>query len=129
MDKDFINERPIKRQGAQGECSVVESQKDGKDYFKKRMKEGGQKNSERRKRFFYETRILQLLQNDINGIPKIICTNSAEYKNRDIELYYIAEYIEGQTLTDFINKQNVDELVIITFLKELLVILKNYHYL
>lgn len=65
-----------------------------KQYILKFLNE--QKNSERRKRMWIEVGILKTLNS--NRIPKVIYSNSDAYKDKDIDLYCVMEYINGNTL-------------------------------
>lgn len=55
-----------------------------------------QKNSERRERMWIEVSALKTLNS--NRIPKVIYSNLDAYKDKNIDLYCVMEYINGNTL-------------------------------
>src|SRR5690606_16883133 len=88
--------------GGQGLTYHSESiPKDGKSYALKLLKE--QRNQERRDRMFVEVSALQILEHQ--NIPEYFDSNADEYKNNQVDLYLITEFIPGPTLQDFINEK------------------------
>lgn len=67
-----------------------------------------QKDMERRKRFRREVVALETLQH--TSIPKFIESNSHEYENLEIPLYFICEFIQGSTLETHIESNGTLEL-------------------
>ena len=59
-----------------------------------------QKDYERRSRMYREVKCLETL--DHPDIPKVIESNVDEYKNIDINLYFVQEYVPGPTLEEHI---------------------------
>lgn len=118
MDVDIEN-------GAQGNSFVVKNKRSGLKGFLKILKDSTI--SERKKRFFIEIALLKML--DIDGIPKIYEDNSNLVNDKDSELYYISEYIEGLRLDKYreLKKDVVDEEKIIFLFTKLLIILKELH--
>lgn len=110
--------------GGQSECFIVHSV-DNKDkpYFLKQLKD--QDDSERRSRFFVETTIYKSVQ--IEGIPKIIETNSELFKEKGIPLYYVSDFIEGIRLDNFVKQAALTENQVIGLFKQLLIILNECH--
>ena len=64
-----------------------------------------QKNIERRERMYVEISALNVL--DHPNIPKVRDENSEKYKDDNIELYLVTDYITGSTLQEFIDKNGV----------------------
>jgi serine/threonine-protein kinase len=78
--------------GGQGDCFIVIEVETGKQYFLKKLKNN---TTERRQRFFRETTLFKSL--NTSGIPKIVDTNVNSFETNE-ELFYCAEFIEGQSL-------------------------------
>jgi eukaryotic-like serine/threonine-protein kinase len=74
--------------------------KDGNVYALKLLKE--QRNQERRDRMFIEVTATQILEHP--NIPQFIDSNAHEYKNNEVDLYLVSEYINGPTLQEFITQ-------------------------
>ena len=110
--------------GGQSECFIVHlvDNKD-KPYFLKQLKD--QDDSERRSRFFVETTIYKSVQ--IDGIPRIIETNSELFKEKDVPLYYVSDFIDGTRLDGFVKQESLTEKAIIDLFKQLLIILNECH--
>src|SRR5688500_5071460 len=70
------------------------------DYALKLLKE--QKIDSRRERMFLEVSTLQILNNI--GISKFIDYNASDYKDKAKDLYIVTEFIPGQTLQEYIDK-------------------------
>jgi serine/threonine protein kinase len=110
--------------GAQGDCFSVK-RKGGDDtvFFLKRLKDGG--NSERRSRFYFETMLHNAYK--INHTTEIIETNSENFEDKSIDLYYVAKFVLGQRLDKFVGKQNITEELATDIFRQLLVILADCH--
>jgi serine/threonine protein kinase len=95
-------------------------------YFLKQLKDNNI--AERRRRFYLETKAYQTVK--IDGIPYIIDTNAdiKDIDNKDIPLYYVAEYIDGKRLDKYINSNSsICEKDILSIFKQLLIILRECH--
>lgn len=108
--------------GGQSHGYIVEQHSDSKKFFLKELSDNV--NSERRERFYRETSIYETLQ--IQGIPKLIETNASEFRNKDVNLFYVAQFIEGTQLNEYIKKR-ITERHAIELLKQLLNILLQCH--
>lgn len=110
--------------GAQGDCFLVKK-KGGDDtrYFLKQLKDGGC--TERRSRFYLETMIHKAFK--VDNTTKIIETNAELFENKSVDLYYVANYVSGLTLDQFVNKNKISEKDVIDFFSQLLIILSNCH--
>lgn len=109
--------------GGQGNTFIVkknDSTENEETYLLKLLKEQG--NSERRERFCKEVQALKILNMDdvyelnnenIKYFPKIVDDNCDKYINRNIELYYVMEYIQGKELDKVISskKYTLDEIL------------------
>lgn len=77
-----------------------------------------------RTRFHIERTALATLSTESVNVPKLISSNSEEYLDQEIPLFIISEYIEGQTLSEFIDRKEVvsldDSLELIIQLFEIL---------
>ncbi|HWD88120.1 MAG TPA: protein kinase [Mucilaginibacter sp.] len=112
--------------GGQGDCFLVSSLADRQDkqvYFLKTLKDSD--NTERRRRFYIETVIYQSVE--IEGIPKIIETNSGEFANKQETLYYISEYIRGENLNKLPGMGHLEENDVLHLFRQLLEILADCH--
>ncbi|MGP0844443.1 serine/threonine protein kinase [Serratia sp. CY83965] len=87
-------------EGGQGVGHKVISKNGIQIAFLKIMHEVG--STERRTRFFNEARAYSFLSDA--QVPKIIESNANLYKNKDIKLYIVTEFIEGLTLQKWRNK-------------------------
>ena len=86
--------------GGQGRSSIVTPLgQDGPYCFLKELDdEAG--DTERRKRMSREVACYRTLNH--RGIPRLIDTNAERFAERDIPLYLVTDYIEGQTLASYI---------------------------
>jgi serine/threonine-protein kinase len=110
--------------GGQSKCfRVARRDFDGRDYFLKQLAD--QDNMERRRRFFIETMIY--LSVDIEGIPSIVESNADSFKDKQVSLYYVSDFIDGIRLDDYVKNNNLSEDQVIDFMRQLLTILKNCH--
>lgn len=120
--------KETRKGGGQGDTfrvKRVESMENEEEYILKLLKE--QNNSERRERIRNEVHALKILnkieiseydeyeRNDDSNkyFPKVIDDNCEKYKNKEIELYYVMEYINGKELYSTITAQpnNLDEIL------------------
>lgn len=76
-------------------------------YFLKILKQ--QKNKECRERMFTEVACYEIL--DFSGIPKLIESNSQLFKDKDVELYLVAEFIEGASLQVIKVRPSVNQVI------------------
>lgn len=81
--------------GGQGETWIVRRRGDTDgEHVLKVLKHQG--DSERRKRMYREVEALRLLQHP--AIPRIVESNADQYSDADVPLYFVATYVDGQTL-------------------------------
>jgi serine/threonine protein kinase len=114
--------------GGQGSCYLVNRIGDkAKTFFLKELRFDKNQESERRNRFYTETSILKLFQNKIEGLASIVDTNAHQYEDKNIDLYYVSDFINGVTLRKYSESNKLDELAIINLLRQLLQILKQCH--
>ncbi len=115
-------------QGGQGEASLVKPKNDsfppGK-YVLKILHYRHQKDEERRARMSREVNNLESFSN--LGIPKLIDSNYGFFKDLDILLYMVTEFIEGKTLEKFIEKGVIDVIDAVKFTVKLLDIVEYCH--
>lgn len=110
--------------GGQGEVYKVKSiQCPEEKYALKCLKK--QKDSERRKRMNTEVESILRLNNE--HIPKILYSNVKEYENKQENLFYICDYIDGMTLETYVESNRVDFNMAIHFFVEMLNVLKYCH--
>ena len=64
-----------------------------------------QKDIERRKRMNAEVNNISKLDNC--HLTKIVFSNAAEFENIDVKLYYVSEYIDGCTLEEFVESNDI----------------------
>jgi eukaryotic-like serine/threonine-protein kinase len=87
--------------GGQGDTWVVKRLGDtNEEYVLKVLRK--QVDGERRQRMHREVRALRLLQHP--AIPRVIESNTDEYADTEIPLYFVADYVEGQTLKERVNE-------------------------
>lgn len=110
-----MGDNKIRVGGGQSECYVVHSG-DKKPFFLKQLKDQGE--SERRSRFFVEATIYMSVE--INGIQQIVETNSELFKNMEILLYYVSDYIDGVRFDEYVKQEPLKEETIIDLFKQLL---------
>jgi len=90
-------------EGGQG-CTYHATSKNGKSGFVlKTLK--NQKNLERRARMFIEVSNLKILNHEF--IPKLIESNTDDYRDSSKDLYFVSEFISGSTLEKYIEKQKL----------------------
>lgn len=110
--------------GGQGDCFKVALKTDSNKYFfLKQIKDYN--NSEKRRRFYIETIIYESVQ--IKGLPRIIETNTNLFKEKNIPLYYVSEFIDGKRLDEYIRLNTPNEEETIFLFKQLLKILSECH--
>ena len=113
-------------QGGQGITQLVErkSSTDQCQYVLKKHKK--QNDPERRGRMYREYVALCTLTCD--GIPRVIESNSQEFKSLDVPLYIVTEFIKGKTLSEMLQEQEaLDIFTAINFVNKLLDILEFCH--
>ncbi|MBB4118522.1 serine/threonine protein kinase [Mesonia hippocampi] len=107
--------------GGQGDCFVVQEKETALQYFLKKLKDNS---SERRSRFFRETTLFKSL--NVEGVPKITDTNVDEFAGDD-ELFYCAEFIDGERLDNYVQKNKINEIQLVDFSLQLFHILQKLH--
>jgi eukaryotic-like serine/threonine-protein kinase len=91
--------------GGQGATFVVK-RRDGSDdneYVLKILRR--QDDSERRQRMYREVNALRRLQH--TAVPKFIESNTDQHEDLNVPLYFVAEYVKGQTLEERINESTL----------------------
>lgn len=110
--------------GGQSKCfRVARRDFDGREYFLKQLLD--QNSAERRRRFFVETTIY--MSANIEGIPSIVESNADSFKDKEIDLYYVSEFIDGIRLDDYVKNNVLSEDHIIELMRQLLLILQKCH--
>jgi serine/threonine-protein kinase len=108
----------------QSKCFRVARQDlDGREYFLKQLLD--QNSTERRRRFFVETTIYS--SSNIEGFPSIVESNADSFKDKEIDLYYVSEFIDGIRLDDYVKNNALSEDHIIELMRQLLLILQKCH--
>ncbi|NET28963.1 serine/threonine-protein kinase [Okeania sp. SIO1I7] len=112
--------------GGQGQTYLVEPKNNSfpaNKYILKRLNR--QNDLERRSRMRREVVALETI--DCPGIPKLIDSNSERFKNLDIPLYLVTEFIPGYTLSDFIKSEVMNIFSAVSLTIKLLDILEYCH--
>lgn len=76
---------------------------DGSYYALKLLKDN--KDEERRERMFVEVSALQILNHP--NIPAFVDSNASSFKEKNVTLYLVTEYVPGQTLQEFIESKGL----------------------
>ena len=111
--------------GGQGEIYIASCT----DYPKQRfalkfLKQ--QKSFDRRMRMNREVNNLATLSNE--HLIKIIDSNVVNYKNTDEKLFYVSDYVEGETLEAYVNRENVGFDDALEFFKKFLLVMEYCHH-
>lgn len=93
-----------KKAGGQGVIIQVKNKSTDKLGALKTLKKEHNQVTERRERFKNEVESLQKI--NISGVPKILDHNLEKVKEKECELYFICDWINGLTLTDKLNEKN-----------------------
>jgi len=96
--------------GGQGNAFLVKHRDEAdREYVLKVLK--SQKALERRERLHREVQALQLLQHP--AIPKVVESNTHAFADIEVPLYFVIEYVEGQTLEERVSngRLKIDEAV------------------
>ncbi|GGA22911.1 serine/threonine-protein kinase [Okeania sp. KiyG1] len=112
--------------GGQGQTYLVEPKNNSfpaNQYVLKKLNK--QNDPERRSRMRREVVALETI--DCPGIPKLIDSNSELFKNLDIPLYLVTEFIPGDTLSDFIKAEVMNIFSAVNLTIKLLDILEYCH--
>lgn len=117
-----------KKSGGQGMVCKVRNKNNNTVGALKIMHSNNLNNTERRERMAREVYALEVIQkfNEIN-VPRIVEHNMEKVKDKSKELYMISEWIEGSTLTEYTQKNNVDVETALIITIEILNILKECH--
>lgn len=90
--------------GGQGDTWVVKRRGDtDEEYVLKVLRK--QEDTERRKRMYREVQALRLLQHP--SIPRVVESNTDQYADSEVPLYFVANYIEGQTLEARVSQERL----------------------
>lgn len=113
------------KSGGQGTTKIVHRK--GDDLYKPHVLKilNRQKDADRRRRFYRE--VTSLLTLDHRGVPKLYESNAELFANLDVDLYFVQEYIKGDTLEDFIAKTPIQFQDSFKLLNSLLDILEHCH--
>jgi serine/threonine protein kinase len=89
--------------GAQGTIRRVRRKTDGVVGALKELHEGneGQGNAERRARLANEVKALELIGG--MGVPRVLAHNIEDVQDKSIPMFFVAEWINGNTLTNYVN--------------------------
>lgn len=99
---DWVSVDEERRAGAQGYVQKVRHQADGRIGALKRLHGEASKQTERRYRFLMEVGGLRAMGG--NGVPRVLEANEDEWKQKDVELYLVMEFIEGPTMAELVQK-------------------------
>lgn len=113
----------IKGRGGQGEVFRVRDAVSSKVFALKFLNKQG--DVERRSRMYREVCNANLLSN--NHLINIIYSNAERHEDLTEKLYYVSEYIEGKTLEEYVEENNVTLLDALAFYKEFLGVLEYCH--
>ena len=113
----------IKGRGGQGEVFKVRENDSNEVFALKFLNKQG--DVERRSRMYREVRNVNLLSND--HLISIVYSNAERHEDLTERLYYVSEYIEGKTLEEYIEENNVTFLDALAFYKEFLCVLEYCH--
>lgn len=112
--------------GGQGVISQVQNKKNNTLGALKQLKDQHNKVTERRERFKNEVHSLKTLA--IKGVPKILEDNLENVKDKSVKLYFICDWIDGVTLSDYIqSKKKIDFNSKVNLVIQLCEILKVCH--
>ncbi|MBO4168839.1 serine/threonine protein kinase [Cereibacter azotoformans] len=100
--EDWIVERGSAVQGGQGVVTKVRNRIDGRLGALKVLHANAQSRTERRYRFQCE--VTALLALDGSGVPKILESNEADWKNGATALYLVMEFIDGPTMETLVSR-------------------------
>jgi len=93
-------------EGGQGYAILVNSDSDpNKKGVLKHLK--SKKSKKARGRMFREMASLKTLSNICDSVPSVLDHNTEMYEDTDKELYLVMEYIEGRTLSKFIEEEGI----------------------
>jgi eukaryotic-like serine/threonine-protein kinase len=110
--------------GGQGTAKQVRSRANGQAAFLKLLNKHG--DSERRARFFREATAYDTFSHW--GIPRLVQSNSHLHANASYRPYIVTEYIDGVTLSQFIEQRGSQLLAdATTFMDKLLEIVEHLH--
>ena len=84
-----------------------------------------QKDIERRKRMNAEVNNVSKLEN--SHLTKIVFSNAAEFENIDVRLYYVSEYIDGCTLEEYVESNDISFEEAQNFFLEFLKVIEYCH--
>lgn len=110
--------------GGQATVYKVTNIEDSTDFFALKYLKS-QKDMERRKRMFNEVSNVKLLDNA--HLVSIIDTNCDLYETKDIDLYYVTSYIEGCTLEEYFEENDISFSEALSFLLEMLKVISYCH--
>jgi len=84
-----------------------------------------QKDQERRKRMHYEVQNVSLL--DSVHLMRIVESNTDQYEDETVKLYYVTDFIEGMSLEKYVESHDTDFDTALNFFVELLNVLYYCH--
>ncbi len=112
--------------GGQGQTFLVKPQNDSYlpgQYVLKTLNRP--KDEDRRARMHKEVAALEILEN--LGIPKVIDSNSQQFKDLETPLYLVSEFIQGKTLDAFLKENTMNLIDAVIFFIKLLDIVEYCH--
>lgn len=110
--------------GGQGTVYKVSNQNEPeKKYVLKFLNK--QKDMERRKRKYNEVKNVKQLDNI--HLMRIVDSNADKYEDEAEKLYYVAEFVEGVSLEEYVKENSTDFNTALNFFKELLMLLEYCH--
>lgn len=84
-----------------------------------------QKSPDRRVRMNREVNNVAVLSND--HLMKIIDSNVEDYEEVDKKLFYVSDYVEGETLEDYVERESIDFDEALAFFKTFLEVMEYCH--
>lgn len=110
--------------GGQGAVyKVVEQDASVEEYALKFLHK--QKDQERRERMYYEVQNVSQLYND--HLMRIVESNTDQYEDETVKLYYVANFVEGMSLEKYVESHDTDFDTALNFFVELLKVLYYCH--
>ena len=113
----------VKGRGGQGEVFRVRETNSNEVFALKFLNK--QNDIERRSRMYREVCNVKLLSN--NHLMSIVYSNAEKHEDLTEKLYYVSKYIEGKTLEEYVEENNITLIEALSFFKEFLDVLEYCH--
>ena len=113
----------IKGRGGQGEVFKVRENDSNEVFALKFLNK--QSDVERRSRMYREVCNVRRLSN--NHLINIVYSNAEKYEDLAEKLYYVSKYIEGKTLEEYVEENNITLLEALPFFRDFLGVLEYCH--